>query len=130
VSAGETPRVTLGGMNYAISKYSKHPEETFEAAMCLRSPEHQLKTALDAGDPPVNTTVFENADFQKSYPMYEAMLTELKSAVPRPVTPVYQNISTIVSTNLSPPDEIEPQQSADKLRDLIKDAIDGKGILP
>jgi multiple sugar transport system substrate-binding protein len=62
--------------------------------------------------------------------MYEAMLTELKSAVPRPVTPVYQNISTIVSTNLSPPAEIDPQKSADKLRDLIQDAIDGKGILP
>jgi multiple sugar transport system substrate-binding protein len=130
VSAGEAPKVTLGGMNYAISTYSKHPEEAFEAAMCLRSPEHQLKTALDAGDPPVNTTVFENAEFQKSYPMYEAMLTELKSAVPRPITPVYQNISTIVSTNLSPPDEIDPQGSADKLRDLIQDAIDGKGILP
>jgi multiple sugar transport system substrate-binding protein len=130
VTAGEAPRVTLGGMNYAISSYSKHPDETFDAAMCLRSPEHQLKTALDAGDPPVNNTVFSNAEFQKSYPMYEAMLTELKSAVPRPVTPVYQNISTIVSTNLSPPAEIDPQKSADKLRDLIQDAIDGKGILP
>jgi multiple sugar transport system substrate-binding protein len=130
VTAGETPKVTLGGMNYAISRYSEHPDEAFEAAMCLRSPEHQLKTALDAGDPPVNTTVFENAEFQKSYPMYEAMLVELQNAVPRPVTPLYQNISTIVSNNLSPPADIEPQQSADKLRDLIQDAIDGKGILP
>jgi multiple sugar transport system substrate-binding protein len=130
VNPGESPRVTLGGMNYAISRYSEHPDETFDAAMCLRSPENQLKTALDAGDPPVNTTVFEQPEFQKSYPMYEAMLVELQSAVPRPVTPVYQNISTIVSTNLSPPGDIDPQESADKLRDLIQDAIDGKGILP
>ena len=98
--------------------------------MCLRSPENQLKTALAAGDPPVNTTIFEEAEFQESYPMYEAMLAELENAVPRPITPVYQNISTIVSTNLSPPSEIDPQASADKLRDLIQDAIDGKGILP
>ncbi|HET6533652.1 MAG TPA: ABC transporter substrate-binding protein [Actinoplanes sp.] len=130
VTAGEAPKVTLGGMNYAISSYSKHPEETFEAAMCLRSPEHQLQTALAAGDPPVNTTVFEQAEFQESYPMYEAMLVELQNAVPRPVTPVYQNISTIISTNLSPPQDIDPQGSADNLRNLIQDAIDGKGILP
>ncbi len=80
VEAGEDPVVTLGGMNYAISTYSEHPDEAFEAAMCLRSPEHQLQTALEAGDPPVNTTVFEQAEFQEAYPMYEAMLVELENA--------------------------------------------------
>ena len=29
-------------MNFAISSYSRHPDEAFDAAMCLRSPEHQL----------------------------------------------------------------------------------------
>lgn len=129
VDGGE-PTVTLGGMNYAISTYSENPDETFEAAMCLRSPENQLQTALAAGDPPVNTTVFEDAEFQEAYPMYEEMLLELENAVPRPVTPVYQNISTIVSTTLSPPQDIDPEQSAEQLRSAIQDAIDGRGILP
>jgi multiple sugar transport system substrate-binding protein len=43
---------------------------------------------------------------------------------------VYQNISTILSTTLSPPGAINPQASADELRTAIQDAIDGKGILP
>jgi multiple sugar transport system substrate-binding protein len=127
---GGAPTVTLGGMNYAISTYSRHPDEAFDAAMCLRSPEHQLANALDAGNPPVNTTLFQNPDFQKSYPMYQAMLTELQSAVPRPVSPVYQNISTVLSTTLSPPAAIDPPASADALRTSIQAAIDGKGILP
>jgi multiple sugar transport system substrate-binding protein len=130
VKEGEDPKVTLGGMNYAISTYSRHPEESFEAAMCLRNAEHQLQTALEAGDPPVLKQVFEEPEFQKNYPMYEAMLKELESAVPRPVTPIYQNISTLVSTNLSPPDSIDPEQSTAELNDLIQQAIDGKGILP
>ena len=58
------------------------------------------------------------------------MLTELETAVPRPVSPVYQNISTVLSTTLSPPAAINPQEAADELRDSIQDAIDGKGILP
>lgn len=130
INEGDTPKVTLGGMNYAISTYSKYPEETFEAAMCLRSPEHQLETALAAGDPPVAQSVFEEPEFQESYPMYTVMLEELKNAVPRPVTPVYQNISTLISTNLSPPRDLEPEQSAEKLKQDIQRAIDGKGILP
>jgi multiple sugar transport system substrate-binding protein len=127
---GGDPVVTLGGMNYAVSAYSEHPDEAFEAAMCLRSPENQLRTALEAGDPPVNTTVFEDPEFQEAYPMYEEMLLELENATPRPITPVYQNISTIVSTTLSPPQDIDPERSAEELRSAIQDAIDGKGILP
>jgi len=127
---GETPKVTLGGMNYAISKYSKHPNEAFEAAMCMRNEKNALSAALDAGDVPALATVFDLPEFQKAYPMKDAMLTELKNAVPRPVSPVYQNISTIVSTTLSPPASINPQKSADELRKSIQDAIEGKGILP
>lgn len=130
VKEGEDPKVTLGGMNYAISTYSKHPTETFDAAMCLRNAQHQLQTALEAGDPPVLKQVFEESEFRKNYPMYGAMLKELESAVPRPVTPIYQNISTLVSTNLSPPASIDPEQSTAELNDLIQQAIDGKGILP
>ena len=62
--------------------------------------------------------------------MYKTLLEELNVAVPRPKTPLYQNISTIVSTTLSPPDSIDPQATADKLRSSITDALSGKGILP
>ena len=36
------PKVTLGGMNYAISTYSKYPDESFEAAMCMRNEKNAL----------------------------------------------------------------------------------------
>ena len=127
---GNAPKVTLGGMNYAISTYSKHPDESFEAAMCLRNEKNALSAALDAGDVPALATVYELPEFKEAYPMGDAMRTELEAAVPRPVSPVYQNISTLVSTTLSPPGSINPQAAADKLRDSIQDAIDGKGIVP
>ncbi len=129
-SPGKPVQVTLGGMNYAISKFSKYPEQSFEAAMCLRSPESQLMDAINAGDPPVNETIFKEPDFKKVYPMGDVMLEELKTAKPRPISPLYQNISTIVSTTLSPPSAINPEASAKELNDNIQQAIDGKGILP
>ena len=127
---GDTPKVTLGGMNYAISSYSKHPDESFDAAMCLRDQKNALSAALDNGDVPALSTVFDLPEFVKAYPMKDVLLAELKNAVPRPVSPVYQNISTLVSTTLSPPRSIDPQAAADKLRSSIQDAIDGKGIVP
>lgn len=128
---GEQSRATLGGLNYAISKYSKHPDLAFDAAMCLRDEKHQLDGALSpAGNVPVLESVFQNPEFQKAYPFYPTILAELKTAVPRPVTPLYQNISTIVSTTLSPPSSIDPKKTAEKLKSSIQDAIDGKGILP
>jgi multiple sugar transport system substrate-binding protein len=130
-SAGEESRATLGGLNYAISTYSKHPDLAFEAAMCLRDEKHQLDGALSpAGNVPVLESVFQKPEFQKAYPFYPVILAELKTAVPRPVTPLYQNISTIVSTTLSPPSSIDPKKTAEKLKASIQDAIDGKGILP
>jgi multiple sugar transport system substrate-binding protein len=128
--AGEPARATLGGMDYAISAFSKHPKETFDAAMCLRSPEHQLQTSLEAGDPPVAPSVYEQAEFKEAYPMGPDMLDELETAAPRPITPLYQNISTIVSTTLSPPSSINPEKTAKDLEESIQQAIDGKGILP
>jgi multiple sugar transport system substrate-binding protein len=127
---GTPARATLGGMNYAISKYSKHPTQAFDAAMCMRSPENELSGALDAGNVPVLQSVFDDPAFQKAYPMYTDILEELKTAVPRPVTPLYQNISTIVSTTLSPPSSIDPNKTAATLKDAIQQAIEGKGILP
>jgi multiple sugar transport system substrate-binding protein len=127
---GTPARATVGGMNWAISSYSKHPQETYDAAMCLRDPEAQLDVAIDSGEPPVNPKVYENPEFQKVYPMYQDMLETLDTAVPRPVTPLYQNVSTIVSSTLSPPSSISPEATAKELEDKIQQALDGKGILP
>ena len=130
VSADQPVTTTLGGMNFAISSYSRNPAEAFDAAMCMRSPENQLQHAINAGEPPTNRTVYDQPEMQEAYPMAQIMLTELETAKPRPISPVYQNISTVLSTTLSPPAAINPEASAAALRTAIQDAIDGKGILP
>ena len=80
---------------------------------------------------PTNRTVYDQPELQRGLPDDRTSCsTELENAVPRPVSPVYQNISTVLSTTLSPPAAINPQASADELRTSIQDAIEGKGILP
>jgi multiple sugar transport system substrate-binding protein len=130
VAPGAPVTTTLGGMNYTISSYSRHPDEAFDAAMCLRNEKNALSAALDNGDVPALRTVMDTPEFIQAYPMKDVILQQLETAQPRPVSPVYQNISTTVSTTLSPPAAINPQAATDELRTAIQNAIDGKGILP
>ncbi|MDQ2849086.1 MAG: ABC transporter substrate-binding protein [Actinomycetota bacterium] len=127
---GQNTKVTLGGQDLAISSYSKHPTEAYEAAMCLRDETSELNSALDAGNVPVLQSIYANKQFQTAYPMYPQILAELKDASTRPITPLYQNISTIVSTTLSPPAGIDPQSTANILQKDIQQSLDGRGILP
>ena len=55
-------------MNYAISTYSQHPDEAFDAAMCLRNEKNALSAAIDAGDVPALATVFDRPEFIAGLP--------------------------------------------------------------
>lgn len=123
-------QVTLGGRNLSVSSFSEYPAESFEAALCMASPENQLAQAVAAGDVPVLEELFEDAEVQEAFPTYELILESLETASTRPKSPVYQNISTTISNVLSPPRDIEPEETAEQLESQIQDALDGRGILP
>jgi multiple sugar transport system substrate-binding protein len=125
-------RVTVGGYNLAVSAYSQHKPEAFEAALCLRNAESQRYSAINDGVPPTIESVYDESDtdFVEAYPMWETILEELQDASVRPLTVVYQNLSTVTSKVLSPPQNIDPQSTADELRDQLQKALDSKGVLP
>ncbi|MFG3690465.1 ABC transporter substrate-binding protein [Micromonospora sp. NPDC047740] len=130
IEANTPSKVTIGGVNMAVSTYSKHPKESFEAARCIRNPEHQKFSAVNDGVPPTIEKVYEDPEMDKAYPMKETILEELKEPAVRPLTPAYQSISTVMSAMLSPPSGIRPEQTADELRKAIADALESKGVLP
>lgn len=125
-------RVTIGGYNLAVSAYSEHKPESFEAALCLRSEESQRYSAINDGVPPTIESVYDGDDkeFVEAYPMWETIVEELQDAAVRPLTVVYQNLSTITSKVLSPPQDIDPESTAAELRDQLQKALESKGVLP
>lgn len=138
-------RVTVGGYNLAVSAYSTHKPEAFEAALCLRSEQSQKFSAINDGVPPTIESIYTddspvdpskpedastNPSMRTAYPMKEAILEALQDAAVRPLTPVYQNLSTITSKVLSPPADIDPQRTANRLRAELQKALESKGVLP
>lgn len=130
VDASTPSKVTIGGYNLAVSRYSKHPEEAFDAALCLRDAEHQKFSAINDGVPPTIESVYSDPEMAKAYPMKDTILEELRDPANRPLSPAYQNISTVMSATLSPPASISPEQTAKELRGSIQDALESKGVLP
>ncbi|MGH3680668.1 MAG: ABC transporter substrate-binding protein, partial [Natronosporangium sp.] len=130
VEAGTPSRVTIGGFNLAVSAYSRYPEESFEAALCLRNAEHQQFSAINDGVPPTIESVYDEPEMADAYPMREVILAELRDPATRPLTPAYQNVSTVMSATLSPPSSIDPERTAERLRGQVDDALESRGVLP
>ncbi|MDX6738340.1 ABC transporter substrate-binding protein [Actinocorallia sp. A-T 12471] len=123
-------RAPLGGANFAVSRYSPHPAAAFAAALCLRDPESQRIAATKDGLPPTIEAVYRARGMAEAYPMRDAILEAVRTAVPRPKTPTYQNVSTVTAVTLSPPAAIDPPRTLVTLRELIGDALRSKGVLP
>ncbi|MGW4523394.1 ABC transporter substrate-binding protein [Amycolatopsis sp. NPDC004378] len=145
VVPGSPSRVTIGGFNLAVSTYSQHKPEAFEAALCLRSAQSQKYQSLVDGIPPSISTVYddttpldpakpadpkENPRLADLFPMKEDIQAALTQAAVRPLTPAYQNLSVVISKVLSPPSAIDPQATAAELRERLTDALNSKGIIP
>ena len=95
------------------------------------TPEHQLFSAVNDGVPPTIESVYADPRDGQGVPDARTRSwTQLKDGANRPRTPAYQNVSTVISARLSPPADIDPQQTADELRGEIQDALESKGVLP
>lgn len=130
VIEGQPARVTLGGLNVAVAKTTRHRAEAFEAIRCLRSADNQRYTSIEGGLPAVRTSLYSDPAFQAKYPQYAIIRDQLSNAAVRPATPVYQAVSTMMSATLAPVTAIDPETTADRLTEQVQKAIDGRGLLP
>jgi ABC-type glycerol-3-phosphate transport system substrate-binding protein len=130
VIPGKPARVTIGGIDLAISRYSPHPQLAFQAALCLRNAQNQLAAAIEGGLPPTLASVYNNPKMQAAYPFRHLILQQVNSGAVRPKTPLYQVVSTTISHLVSPPSSINPAPTEQSLRTQVNNALQGKGLTP
>lgn len=130
VRPDQPARVTIGGLNLAVAKTTRHKAEAFEAVRCLRSPQNQKYVSIQGGLPAVRASLYTEPQFQTRYPAHTIIRRQLIDAAVRPATPSYQVLSVRLAAALSPITEIDPEKTADELTVQAQKAIDGKGLLP
>jgi multiple sugar transport system substrate-binding protein len=130
VQPGRPAKVTIGGLNLAVAKTTRHKAEAYQAIRCLRDLHSEKYISLQGGLPAARASLYSDPQFQAKYPMYDIIRRQLTNAAARIATPVYQAVSTRLSATLSPINEIDPDRTADELTRQVQKAIDGRGLLP
>jgi trehalose/maltose transport system substrate-binding protein len=130
VYPGKPAKVTIGGIDLAVSAYSQHPQLAFQAVLCLRNAQNQLTAAVKGGLPPTLASVYNNPQMQSAYPFRHLILQQVNNGAVRPKTPLYQVVSVAISHEVSPPGSIVPVPTEQGLRTQINNALQGKGLTP
>jgi multiple sugar transport system substrate-binding protein len=130
VTPGTRAKVTIGGIDLAVSSYSPHPQLAMQAVLCLRNAENQLTAAVKGGLPPTLASVYNNPQMQGPYPFRKLILQQVNNGSVRPKTPLYQVVSVAISHLVSPPSSINPPSTEQNLRTQINNALTGKGLTP
>jgi multiple sugar transport system substrate-binding protein len=125
-TAGE--KAPIGGFNWGVGGYTKHPDEAFAAATCMRDEQNQRDFALKGGLPPTLSKLYDDAAFEKQYPFGKLIRDQLAKAAVRPKTPFYADVSRAVYITVSPAAGVSPNADYPKLRDLVSDALESKGL--
>jgi multiple sugar transport system substrate-binding protein len=127
---GQQSHVTIGGNDLAVSSYSKHPNQAFDAINCLRSRTNQITYAIKGGLPPTLESLYTDPALVKGgYPFASAIFTSLQNGTARPQTPAYQSVSLQISYTLSPPTSVKVSD-LNTLKSRINDALNSKGLVP
>jgi multiple sugar transport system substrate-binding protein len=124
----------LGGINIAVSSYSNHQAQAFEAIKCLVQPDNQLAIAKAGGLPPVRSDVYDRKEINGVYPGFAGLIrSSIQDAAPRPSeSPAYQDLSLAIQTAIHPSTGINPKNpkpTYDQLKSKVQDAIERKGLL-
>ena len=127
---GQPARVTIGGIDMAISKYSPHPDLAFQAALCLRDKQNQLNAAVKGGLPPTLESLYHDPAMFPDYPFHADILSALQNASVRPKTPAYQSVSIVISHHVSPPASIDPPSTEQAMAAEINKALESKLVIP
>ena len=130
VDANLPSRPPVGGIDLAVSAFSQHKEQAFDAIMCLRNKENQLRNAIKGGLPPTLASLYKDPRLIKGgYPFAAEIFDSLQRGGVRPKTPAYQSVSIALQTTMYPQSSAGPGKLP-QLRSQLQDAIQSKGLIP
>ena len=120
------PTAALGGAQLAVNAHSAHPDLAFALISFLTAPEQMIERARLAAQLPARRSLYETSELADALPIPIPPIREaIEGAVPRPVTPVYSELSETLQVHLhraltgqqSPEEALS--QAANEIRRLL-----------
>lgn len=87
----------LGGAQLALNAHSEEPEAAWRVVEYLTGPEQMLERARAVGQYPARRDVYDHPELSAALELDASLARRIiESAVPRPVSPVYPQLSSIL----------------------------------
>lgn len=100
-AAGGRPTAALGGAQLAVNRFSDEPELAAALVQFLVAPAQMLERAQVASQLPARRSLYGTAELADALTLpLPDVLNALEAAVPRPVTPVYSELSELLQVHL------------------------------
>ncbi len=90
----------VGGWNMAINAFSKNPDAAWSFMNYMLGADAQKLLATKGSFTPALKSVYEDADVQKAQPLFTKLAPILQYSLPRPVSPVYPDLSNIIQNHV------------------------------
>jgi multiple sugar transport system substrate-binding protein len=125
------PTAALGGAQLAINAYSESPDAAYMLIAYLTAPEQMLERAQAVGQYPTRPALYDDARMKSAIaiPLADARRA-IESATPRPVTPIYTELSEILQIELHRAlvRQAEPRDALNSAAARINALIDRTGM--
>lgn len=98
---GGRPTAALGGAQLAVNAHSAHPAAAYRLIRFLTAPEQMLERAAVVGQYPARRSVYGDPRLERALGVPVARVREVvEAATPRPVTPIYSELSDVLQVHL------------------------------
>ncbi|GAA4688808.1 trehalose ABC transporter substrate-binding protein LpqY [Kocuria gwangalliensis] len=118
----------LGGINIGVGATSENQDLAWEAVECIVTPEHQSQYFATNGNPPSSAKAFDDAAVREAYPQASVIRESLDNAAPRPQTPYYNEISTAIQQEWTPPQSVN-ENTPKETTAFIEQVLKGDALL-
>jgi multiple sugar transport system substrate-binding protein len=90
---------SLGGLNFAISAFSKKQKSAAEFTKFATNEENAKEMVGLTGNAPAWPNLYDDPALVKKFPFLPTLKQGMQTAKPRPVTPYYQEVTTAIQTD-------------------------------
>jgi multiple sugar transport system substrate-binding protein len=98
---GHTSATCVGGWQWAMNPYSAHKQDAFKLMRFLASEDSQRTLAVKASNIPARKALYKDPAVLATAPQYADFYDVIINARPRPVTPLYPDVSDLIRTTMN-----------------------------
>ncbi len=98
--SGTVGHSTTGGWNMAINAFSKNPDASWSFMKYMLGAYAQKQLAIQGSFTPALQSVYNDPEVQSKQPLFTKLAPILQNTLPRPVSPVYPDLSNIIQNHV------------------------------